>query len=77
MAMADDGDVEMCAGQPGAALSMCANSQGRRAISGGSVTGNLFEAMANARFSAESQAFAQYSGPAAIRFESLQVAGEG
>jgi PmbA protein len=51
--------------------------QGRRAISGGSVTGNLFEAMANARFSAESQAFAQYSGPAAIRFESLQVAGEG
>jgi len=50
---------------------------GRRAISGGSVTGNLFEAMANARFSAESAAFAQYAGPASIRFESLQVAGEG
>jgi PmbA protein len=49
---------------------------GRRAISGGSVTGNLFEAMANARFSADSQGFAQYAGPAAIRFESLQVAGE-
>ena len=50
---------------------------GRRAISGGSVTGNLFEAMGNARFSAESEAFAQYAGPASIRFESLQVAGEG
>jgi PmbA protein len=50
---------------------------GRRAVSGGSVTGNLFEAMANARFSAESQGFSQVVGPAAIRFESLQVAGEG
>jgi PmbA protein len=49
---------------------------GRRPITGGSVTGNLFEAMANARLSAESQAFAEYAGPAAIRFESLQVAGE-
>jgi predicted Zn-dependent protease len=53
------------------------SNQGRRAVSGGSVTGNLFEAMANARFSAEAQAFAQYAGPAAISFESLQVAGEG
>jgi PmbA protein len=50
---------------------------GRRAVSGGSVTGNLFEAMANARFSVESQGFAQVAGPSAIRFESLQVAGEG
>jgi predicted Zn-dependent protease len=50
---------------------------GTRAVSGGSVTGNLFEAMANARFSSESQVFAEYAGPAAIRFESLQVAGEG
>ena len=50
---------------------------GRRAISGGSVTGNLFDALANARFSADSQGFAQFAGPAAIRFESLQVAGEG
>ena len=50
---------------------------GRRAISGGSVTGNLFDALANARFSGESQGFAQFAGPAAIRFESLQVAGEG
>jgi predicted Zn-dependent protease len=50
---------------------------GRRAISGGSVTGNLFEAMANSRFSAESGGFAQFAGPASIRFEALQVAGAG
>ncbi|MGZ8563150.1 MAG: metallopeptidase TldD-related protein [Candidatus Limnocylindria bacterium] len=49
--------------------------EGRRPITGGSVTGNLFEAMANARFSSETQTFAEYAGPAAIRFESLQVAG--
>jgi PmbA protein len=48
---------------------------GRRPIAGGSVTGNLYEAMANARFSSETAEFAQYAGPAAIRFESLQVAG--
>jgi PmbA protein len=48
---------------------------GRRPISGGSVTGNLFEAMADARFSSETIGFPQYAGPAAIRFESLQVAG--
>ena len=48
---------------------------GRRPITGGSVTGNLFEAMGNARFSAETHVFAQYTGPEAIRFESLQVAG--
>jgi PmbA protein len=49
---------------------------GRRPITGGSVTGNLFEAMANARLSSESLAFAEYAGPASIRFASLQVAGE-
>ncbi len=49
---------------------------GRQPITGGSVTGNLFEAMANARFSSETMQFAQFAGPAAIRFESLQVAGE-
>jgi PmbA protein len=48
---------------------------GRRPISGGSVTGNLFEAMANARFSSETAEFGEFAGPAAIRFESLQVAG--
>lgn len=49
---------------------------GPRPISGGSVTGNLFEAMANARFSSETAEYARFAGPAAIRFESLQVAGE-
>ncbi|MGZ8563287.1 MAG: metallopeptidase TldD-related protein, partial [Candidatus Limnocylindria bacterium] len=49
--------------------------EGRKPITGGSVTGNLYEAMANARFSSETMEFAQYVGPAAIRFESLQVAG--
>lgn len=49
---------------------------GPRPITGGSITGNLFEAMANARFSSETIEFARFAGPAAIRFESLQVAGE-
>lgn len=48
---------------------------GRRPITGGSVTGNLFEAMAAARFASETMEFAEVVGPAAIRFESLQVAG--
>lgn len=48
---------------------------GRQPITGGSVTGNLFEAMAAARFSIETSAFGEYAGPRAIRFESLQVAG--
>ncbi|HLE88523.1 MAG TPA: metallopeptidase TldD-related protein [Candidatus Limnocylindria bacterium] len=49
---------------------------GARPISGGSVTGNLFEAMADARFSSETAEFARFVGPAAIRFAALQVAGE-
>jgi PmbA protein len=48
---------------------------GTRPITGGSVTGNLFEGMADARFSSETAEFATYVGPAAIRFESLQIAG--
>jgi len=48
---------------------------GRRPITGGSVTGNLFDAMADARFSSELLAFGGFAGPSAIRFESLQVAG--
>jgi len=53
-----------------------ASAGGRRPITGGSVTGNLFAAMANARFSSETLELGQFAGPAAIRFESLQVAGE-
>lgn len=45
-------------------------------VSGGSVTGNLFEAMADARFSRETALLGDYAGPVAIRFGSLQVAGE-
>ena len=48
---------------------------GRRPVAGGSITGNLFEAMGNARFSSETAEFPEVAGPAAIRFESLQVAG--
>jgi predicted Zn-dependent protease len=50
-------------------------ADGRRPISGGSVTGNLFEAMADARFASETLGFGGFAGPSAIRFESLQVAG--
>jgi len=49
---------------------------GTRPIKGGSITGNLFEAMATARFSSETAQFPSFAGPRAIRFESLQVAGE-
>ncbi len=44
-------------------------------LKGGSVTGNLFEALAAARFSAETGEDAGYAGPRAIRFEGLQVTG--
>jgi PmbA protein len=49
---------------------------GTRPVTGGSVTGNLFEAMANARFSSETAEGQSFVGPEAIRFEELQVAGE-
>jgi predicted Zn-dependent protease len=49
---------------------------GTRPIKGGSVTGNLFEAMAAARFSSETSQFPSFAGPRAIRFEAMQVAGE-
>ncbi len=44
-------------------------------IKGGSVTGNLFEALAAARYSSETGQDAGYAGPRAIRFEALQVTG--
>jgi len=49
--------------------------RGAEPVSGGSVTGNLFEAMADAHFSRETALIGDYAGPAAIRFGSLQVAG--
>lgn len=48
----------------------------RRPIAGGSLSGNLFEAMAAAHFSRETVLMEGYFGPAAIRFDALQVAGE-
>ncbi len=40
------------------------------------MTGNLFEALAAARFSAETGQDASYAGPRASRFDGLQVSGE-
>jgi PmbA protein len=49
---------------------------GVRPLTGGSVTGNLFEALADVRLSSETRVNASYAGPVAIRFGSLQVAGQ-
>ena len=48
---------------------------GVRPITGGSVTGNLFQALADVTLSSETRVFASYAGPVAMRFGSLQVAG--
>jgi hypothetical protein len=40
------------------------------------VTGNLFAALADVRLSSETRQFSSYSGPLAMRFGSLQVAGQ-
>ncbi|HEX6473839.1 MAG TPA: metallopeptidase TldD-related protein [Candidatus Limnocylindria bacterium] len=49
---------------------------GVRPLTGGSVTGNLFEALADVRLASETRINTAYAGPAAIRFGSLQVAGQ-
>ena len=49
---------------------------GVRPLTGGSVTGNLFEALADVRLSSETRVMSSYAGPVAIRFGSLQVAGQ-
>jgi PmbA protein len=48
---------------------------GVRPITGGSLTGNLFQALANVTLSSETRTFAFYDGPIAMRFGNLQVAG--
>jgi predicted Zn-dependent protease len=48
---------------------------GRRPVTGGSVTGNLFDAVADVRLSSDTRIHAAYAGPAAMRFGRLQVAG--
>ncbi|HEX5578033.1 MAG TPA: metallopeptidase TldD-related protein, partial [Candidatus Limnocylindria bacterium] len=50
--------------------------EGVRPLAGGSVTGNLFEALADVRLSSETRVNASYAGPVGIRFGSLQVAGQ-
>lgn len=47
----------------------------RTPVAQGSVTGNIFEALANCRLSKETAEDAGYFGPARIRFATLQVAG--
>ncbi|HEV2123988.1 MAG TPA: metallopeptidase TldD-related protein [Chloroflexota bacterium] len=49
---------------------------GPRPVKGGSVTGNVFEAFADARLSQEVEQRGNYHGPQAIRFASLSVSGE-
>ena len=44
-------------------------------IKGGSLSGNLFEALGNMRLSRETQFTGNYSGPQALRFERLNIAG--
>ncbi len=44
-------------------------------VTQGSVTGNIFEALANCRLSRETEEEKGYFGPAKVRFEELQVAG--
>jgi PmbA protein len=50
-------------------------ADGPRPITGGSVTGNLFEALADVTLAAETRVHTAYAGPVAMRFGRLQVAG--
>jgi predicted Zn-dependent protease len=49
---------------------------GVRPLTGGSVTGNLFEALADVRLASETRVNTAYAGPVGIRFGSRQVAGQ-
>lgn len=46
-----------------------------RVISGGSVAGNCYDAFANARYAKETELEGSYSGPRAVRFGEIRVAG--
>jgi predicted Zn-dependent protease len=48
----------------------------RKAFKGGLLVGNYLEAMANARWSSETGFYGSYSGPKAVRFGQLRVAGK-
>jgi hypothetical protein len=45
-------------------------------IKGGALSGNVFSALTDARLSAEAYSDGTYSGPSAIRFGTLAIAGE-
>lgn len=49
------------------------DASGVRPIKGGSLVGNIFSALADARFSAEPYTDGVYFGPAAIRFANLRI----
>ena len=51
------------------------DAHGTMAIKGGSLSGNLFAALAEAYLSAETYSDGAYYGPAAIRFADLSIAG--
>ncbi|MBC7263215.1 MAG: hypothetical protein H5T64_02525 [Chloroflexi bacterium] len=51
------------------------NGNRKRAIKGGSVSGNLFDALATARLSEESVFLGNYQGPVAVLFPSLTISG--
>ena len=50
--------------------------EGKRPIKGGSVSGNLFAALAGAHFSRETALMGHYQGPVGIRFPGLTVSGK-
>jgi predicted Zn-dependent protease len=47
-----------------------------RPVRSGSISGNLFDVLANARLSKESAALGDYYGPRAMRFPKVTVAGD-
>lgn len=53
-----------------------AGGSGARPVKGGSVRGNVFEALAGARYAAETGFFGSYCGPIAVRLPNVVVAGE-
>lgn len=52
------------------------DASGTRPIKGGSLSGNVFDALGDARFSRETYADGSYYGPAGLRFALLTIAGE-
>ncbi len=52
------------------------DATGTHPIKGGSLSGNVFTALAAARFSAQTYSDGAYFGPAAIRFDNLTISGE-